>query len=114
VPSMSNKTAGAAGPTDSAMTMPVLSAGDGAISWVLGTHQRIRKLRRSLAQRHAVDCAVPIWGNRRVQEQTPVKEQAVGELVPRFTRLIAGSFTALAGADFLQLAYAMAQQSAEG
>ncbi|HEY1839945.1 MAG TPA: DUF1360 domain-containing protein [Mycobacterium sp.] len=33
---------------------------------------------------------------------------------PRFTRLIAGSFTALAGADFLQLAYAMAQQSAEG
>jgi hypothetical protein len=33
---------------------------------------------------------------------------------PRFTRLIAGSFTALAGADFLQLAYAMAQQAAEG
>lgn len=32
---------------------------------------------------------------------------------PRFTRLIAGVFTALAGADFLQLAYAMAQQSAE-
>jgi Protein of unknown function (DUF1360) len=32
---------------------------------------------------------------------------------PRFTRLIAGSFTALAGADFLQLAYARAQQSAE-
>lgn len=32
---------------------------------------------------------------------------------PRLTRLIAGSFTALAGADFLQLAYAMAQQSAE-
>ena len=34
--------------------------------------------------------------------------------VPRLTRLIAGVFTALAGADFLQLAYAMAQQSAEG
>jgi hypothetical protein len=33
---------------------------------------------------------------------------------PRLTRLIAGSFSALAGADFLQLAYAMAQQSAEG
>jgi hypothetical protein len=33
---------------------------------------------------------------------------------PRLTRLIAGGFTALAGADFLQLAYAMAQQSAEG
>ena len=33
---------------------------------------------------------------------------------PRFTRLIAGCFTALAGADFLQLAYAMAQRSAEG
>lgn len=34
--------------------------------------------------------------------------------VPRLTRLIAGSFTALAGADFLQLAYAIAQQAAEG
>lgn len=34
--------------------------------------------------------------------------------VPRFTRLIAGVFTVLAGADFLQLAYARAQQSAEG
>ncbi|MGH7734272.1 MAG: DUF1360 domain-containing protein [Gemmatimonadales bacterium] len=34
--------------------------------------------------------------------------------VPRVTRLIAGSFTALVSADFLQLAYAMAQQSAEG
>jgi hypothetical protein len=33
---------------------------------------------------------------------------------PRFTRLVAGTFTALAGADFLQLGYAMAQQSAEG
>jgi Protein of unknown function (DUF1360) len=32
---------------------------------------------------------------------------------PRFTRLVAGSFTALAGADFLHLAYAMAQQSEE-
>ncbi|OBG22096.1 DUF1360 domain-containing protein [Mycobacterium sp. 852002-51057_SCH5723018] len=34
--------------------------------------------------------------------------------VPRFTRLVAGTFTALAGADFLQLAYAKAQQMAEG
>ncbi|MGD1173225.1 DUF1360 domain-containing protein [Mycobacterium seoulense] len=33
---------------------------------------------------------------------------------PRFTRLIAGVFTVLAGADFLQLGYAMAQRSAEG
>ena len=32
---------------------------------------------------------------------------------PRFTRLITGGFTALAGADFLQLAYAKAQQAAE-
>ena len=32
---------------------------------------------------------------------------------PRLTRLIAGAFTALTGADFLQLAYAAAQQSAE-
>jgi hypothetical protein len=34
--------------------------------------------------------------------------------MPRFTRLVAGTFTALAGADFLQLAYAKAQQMAEG
>lgn len=33
---------------------------------------------------------------------------------PRLTRLVAGSFTALAGADFLQLAYSWAQQAAEG
>jgi hypothetical protein len=33
---------------------------------------------------------------------------------PRPTRLIAGTFTALAGADFLQLAYAKAQQLTEG
>ncbi len=40
---------------------------------------------------------------------------AVGLIfAPRFTRLIAGTFSALAGADFLQLAYAKAQQSAEG
>jgi hypothetical protein len=31
---------------------------------------------------------------------------------PRLTRLVAGMFTALAGADFLQLGYARAQQSA--
>jgi hypothetical protein len=34
--------------------------------------------------------------------------------MPRFTRLVAGTFTALAGADFLQLAYAKAQQLTEG
>ncbi|MCV7144435.1 DUF1360 domain-containing protein [Mycobacterium riyadhense] len=33
---------------------------------------------------------------------------------PRLTRLIAGTFTALAGADFLHLGYAMAQRSAQG
>jgi hypothetical protein len=32
---------------------------------------------------------------------------------PRLTRLVAGSFTALAGADFLHLAYAKAQQIAQ-
>ncbi|GAB3026562.1 DUF1360 domain-containing protein [Mycobacterium bourgelatii] len=34
--------------------------------------------------------------------------------VPRFTRLVAGGFTALTGADFLHLAYAKAQQAVEG
>nr|VTO99629.1 hypothetical protein BIN_B_03101 [Mycobacterium riyadhense] len=33
---------------------------------------------------------------------------------PRLTRPIAGTFTALAGADFLHLGYAMAQRSAQG
>jgi uncharacterized protein DUF1360 len=37
---------------------------------------------------------------------------AVGLVVtPRLTRLVAGSFSAVAGADFLQLAYAKAQQA---
>jgi hypothetical protein len=39
---------------------------------------------------------------------------AIGTVfAPRFTRLVAGTFTALTGADFLQLAYAQAQQAAE-
>ncbi len=33
---------------------------------------------------------------------------------PRFTRIVGATFTVLTGADFLQLAYARAQQSAEG
>lgn len=33
---------------------------------------------------------------------------------PRFTRAVAATFTALAGADFLQLIYARAQQAAQG
>jgi len=33
-------------------------------------------------------------------------------VAPRLTRLVAGSFSAVAGADFLQLAYARAQQAA--
>jgi Protein of unknown function (DUF1360) len=33
---------------------------------------------------------------------------------PRFTRVVAATFTALAGADFLQLIYARAQQAAQG
>jgi hypothetical protein len=33
---------------------------------------------------------------------------------PRATRLVAATFTAITGADFLQLAYAKAQQAAQG
>lgn len=33
---------------------------------------------------------------------------------PRYTRLVAGVFSALTGADFLQLGYAIAQQAAQG
>jgi hypothetical protein len=34
--------------------------------------------------------------------------------VPRFTRVVAATFTALTGADFLHLIYARAQQAAQG
>ncbi len=40
---------------------------------------------------------------------------AIGHVfAPRFTRLVAAAFTAITGADFLQLAYAKAQQAATG
>lgn len=39
----------------------------------------------------------------------------IGRLfAPRFTRVVAATFTALAGADFLHLIYARAQQAAQG
>ena len=39
----------------------------------------------------------------------------IGQLfAPRFTRVVAATFTALAGADFLHLIYARAQQAAQG
>ena len=77
-------------------------------------------------------------GEAEVMEEVPTASEmrhAIGELItcpfcldlwiatgfafghvfaPRVTRLVAGVFTALAGADFLHLAYAKAQQSAKG
>jgi hypothetical protein len=35
-------------------------------------------------------------------------------LAPRLTRLVATALTAVAASDFLQMAYAVAQQAAEG
>lgn len=52
--------------------------------------------------------AVGAAAGRRLPERWQVQDLIT------VTRLVAGSFTAMAGADFLQLAYAKAQQAAEG
>jgi hypothetical protein len=78
--------------------------------------------------------AGPAEVTEEVREEGPLRH-AVGELLscpfcldmwvatgftlgllfaPRFTRIVAATFTALAGADFLQLLYARAQQAAQG
>lgn len=111
------------------------------ITVTLGTHKLSRTLTKDAVTsplrapftRYA-DTGGPAEVNEEVRRESQLRH-SVGELLtcpfcldmwvatgfviglifaPRFTRLIAGSFTALAGADFLQLGYAMAQQSAEG
>lgn len=107
----------------------------------LGTHKLSRTLTKDAVTSplrapftHYSGTAGPAEVQEEVREQSQLRH-SLGELLtcpfcldmwvatgfaiglvfaPRFTRLIAGVFSALAGADFLQLAYAKAQQSAEG
>lgn len=97
--------------TKDAVTSPLRApvaqyAGRGGPAEVMEQTRNSNQLRHSLGELLTCPFCLDMW----------VATAFVIGLIfaPRFTRLIAGSFTALAGADFLQLAYAMAQQSAEG
>jgi hypothetical protein len=80
-------------------------AGTGGPAEVDEEARRDSQLRHSVGELLTCPFCLDMW---------VVTAFAIGLIfAPRFTRLIAGSFTALAGADFLQLAYARAQQSAE-
>lgn len=111
------------------------------VTVTLGTHKLSRTLTKDAVTSplrapftHYAGTAGPAEVNEEVREGSQLRH-SLGELltcpfcldmwvatgfaiglvfVPRFTRLIAGVFTVLTGADFLQLVYAMAQQSAEG
>lgn len=111
------------------------------VTVTLGTHKLSRTLSKDAVTSplrapftHYTGTAGPAEVNEEVRQDSQLRH-SLGELLtcpfcldmwvvtafaiglifaPRFTRLIAGSFSALAGADFLQLAYARAQQSAEG
>ncbi len=111
------------------------------VTVTLGTHKLSRTLSKDAVTSplrapftHYAGTGGPAEVQERVREESQLRH-SVGELltcpfcldmwvatgfaiglvfVPRFTRLVAGVFTVLTGADFLQLAYAMAQQSAEG
>jgi Protein of unknown function (DUF1360) len=111
------------------------------ITVALGTHKLSRTLTKDAVTSplrapftHYAGTGGPAEVKEEVREESPLRH-SLGELLtcpfcldmwvatgfaiglvfaPRFTRLIAGVFTVLAGADFLQLAYAIAQQSAEG
>lgn len=81
-------------------------AGSGGPAEVMEETRHSSALRHSLGELLTCPFCLDMW---------VVTAFVVGLIfVPRFTRLIAGTFTALAGADFLQLAYARAQQIAEG
>jgi hypothetical protein len=80
-------------------------AGSGEVAEVNEEVRRDSQLRHSLGELVTCPFCLDMW---------VATGFAVGLVfAPRFTRLIAGVFTALAGADFLQLAYAIAQHSAE-
>lgn len=81
-------------------------AGSGGPAEVMEETRRGSALRHSLGELLTCPFCLDMW----------VATAFVIGLIfaPRLTRLTAGTFTALAGADFLQLAYAKAQQMAEG
>jgi hypothetical protein len=96
--------------TKDAVTSPLRApftryAGTGGPAEVMEETRRSSQLRHSLGELLTCPFCLDMW----------VVTAFTGGLVfaPRMTRLVAGSFTALAGADFLQLAYAKAQQIAE-
>jgi hypothetical protein len=80
-------------------------AGSGGVAEVNEEVRRDSQLRHSLGELLTCPFCLDMW---------VATGFAVGLVfAPRLTRLIAGVFSALAGADFLQLAYAIAQHSAE-
>jgi hypothetical protein len=96
--------------TKDAVTSPLRApfahyAGTGGPAEVMEETRHSSQLRHSLGE--LITC--PFFLDMRV-----VTAFVVGLVfAPRLTRLVAGTFTALSGADFLQLAYAKAQQSAQ-
>lgn len=97
--------------TKDAVTSPLRApfahyTGTGGPAEVMEQSREASQLRHSLGELLTCPFCLDMW---------VVTGFAIGLIfAPRFTRLIAGTFTALAGADFLQLAYAKAQQAAQG
>ena|SRR5690625_5130573 len=80
-------------------------AGTGGPAEVMEETRHSSQLRHSLGELLTCPFCLDMW---------VVTAFAAGLVfAPRLTRLVAGTFTALAGADFLQLAYAKAQQPTE-
>lgn len=96
--------------TKDAVTSPLRApfahyAGTGGPAEVMEETRHSSQLRHSLGELLTCPFCLDMW---------VVTGFVVGLVfAPRLTRLVAGTFTALAGADFLQLAYATAQQSAQ-
>ncbi len=80
--------------------------GQGGPAEVMDEPRHDSAVRHSIGELLTCPFCLDVWG---------VTLFTLGLVVaPRLTRLVAGGFSALAGADFLQLAYARAQQTAEG
>ncbi len=80
-------------------------AGTGGPAEVMEETRESSQLRHSLGELMTCPFCLDMW---------VVTALVVGLVIaPRLTRLVAGTFTALSGADFLQLAYAKAQQAAQ-
>lgn len=96
--------------TKDAVTSPLRApfahyAGTGGPAEVMEETRHSSALRHSLGELLTCPFCLDMW---------VVTAFAAGlVLAPRPTRLVAGTFSALAGADFLQLVYAKAQQMAE-